>query len=117
VALLVLKDSLSSSIPQTSEEVKLVTFCLTCDDYILNYIFPKHNVSDRVFRILKGEDEQPEVVVHIGTNDIGRERDGDVKNEYREFGWKLKTGQTELSSLVCCRYHVLARLGIGRECS
>jgi len=51
-----------------------------------------HDISDRVFRILKGAGEQPEVVVHIGTNDIGKKRDEDVKNDFRELGWKLKAG-------------------------
>jgi len=48
------------------------------------------DVSDRVFRILKGEGEQSQVVVHIGTNDIGTRRDRDVKQEFREMGWKLR---------------------------
>jgi len=29
---------------------------------------------------------QPDVVVHIDTNDIGRKRDGKVKQEFREVG-------------------------------
>eukprot|EP00061_Rhincodon_typus_P013730 g40280.t1 len=33
------------------------------------------NLSNRVYRILKGKDEQPDVVVHVGTNDIARKRD------------------------------------------
>eukprot|EP00061_Rhincodon_typus_P011257 g36143.t1 len=40
------------------------------------------DVSDQVYRILRGEDEQPEVVVSISTNDIARKRDEDLKNEY-----------------------------------
>ena len=52
------------------------------------------DVSDRVFRILKGEGEQSQVVVHIGTNDIGMRRDRDVKQEFREMGWKLSQGKT-----------------------
>lgn len=48
------------------------------------------DVSDRVFRILKGEGKQSQVVVHIGTNDIGKKRDGDLKQEFLELGWKLR---------------------------
>ena len=48
------------------------------------------DVSDRVFGILKGEGEQPQVVVHIGTNNIGKKRDGDVRQVFRELGWKLR---------------------------
>eukprot|EP00061_Rhincodon_typus_P007380 g29027.t1 len=48
------------------------------------------NASDQDYRILKGEGEQPEVMVHIGTNDIARKRDEVLKSEYRELGWKLK---------------------------
>eukprot|EP00061_Rhincodon_typus_P003408 g20015.t1 len=48
------------------------------------------NVSDRVHRILKGKGEQPEVVVHISTNDIVRKQDEGLKSEYEELDWKLK---------------------------
>ena len=48
------------------------------------------DVSDRVFRSLKGDGEQSQVVVHIGTNYIGKRRDGDLKQEFRELGWKLR---------------------------
>eukprot|EP00061_Rhincodon_typus_P016237 g44344.t1 len=50
-----------------------------------------HDILDRVFKILKGEGEQPAVMVHIDTNDIGRKRTENVKNECRELGWKLKS--------------------------
>eukprot|EP00061_Rhincodon_typus_P003488 g20215.t1 len=43
------------------------------------------DVSDRVYRILKGEGEQPEVMVHVGTNDIAGKRDEVLKSEYREL--------------------------------
>eukprot|EP00061_Rhincodon_typus_P005644 g25413.t1 len=36
------------------------------------------DVLDRVYRILKGEGQQPEVMVHIGTNDIIRKRVEDL---------------------------------------
>eukprot|EP00061_Rhincodon_typus_P008373 g30918.t1 len=39
------------------------------------------DVSDRTYRILKGEGEQLEVVVRNGTNDITRKRDEDLKSE------------------------------------
>eukprot|EP00061_Rhincodon_typus_P018181 g47246.t1 len=60
------------------------------------------DVLDQVYRILKGEDEQPEVVVHIGTNDIARKRNEDLKSEYKELGWKLKgrTSRVVISGLV-----------------
>ena len=40
------------------------------------------DISERFQDILKGEGEQPEVVVHIGTNNIGRKRDEVLKYEY-----------------------------------
>ena len=53
-------------------------------------------------RCLKGEGEQPQVVVHIGTNDIGKSRDGDLKQEFRELGWKLRarTNHVVISGLL-----------------
>jgi len=41
-----------------------------------------HDVLDHIFRILKGEGEQPEVVVHVSTNDVGKKRDEVVKNYF-----------------------------------
>eukprot|EP00061_Rhincodon_typus_P003857 g21135.t1 len=38
-----------------------------------------------------GEGEQPAVMVHIGTDDVGRKRTQNVRNKYRELGWKLKS--------------------------
>lgn len=60
------------------------------------------DVSDRVFRVLKGEGEQPQVVVHIGTNDIGRKRGEDVRQAFRELGWKLRarTNRVVVSGLL-----------------
>jgi len=60
------------------------------------------DVSDRVFKILKRGEEQPEVVVHIGTNDNGRKRDEDVKRDFRELGWmlKIRTNRVVISGLV-----------------
>eukprot|EP00061_Rhincodon_typus_P012699 g38598.t1 len=43
------------------------------------------DISDQVYRILNREGEQPEVMVHSGTNDIARKRDKDLKSEYREL--------------------------------
>eukprot|EP00061_Rhincodon_typus_P011584 g36713.t1 len=57
------------------------------------------DVSDRADRILKGEGEQPEVMVHISTNDITRKRDEDLKSEYRELGWKQK-GRTNRAVIL-----------------
>jgi len=71
-------------------------------DGLLTPVAMVYDVSDRVFRILKGEGEQPEVVVHIGTNDIDRKRDVDIKNKFRELGWKLKarTDRVVISGLL-----------------
>jgi len=41
------------------------------------------DVSERLQDLLKGEGEQPEVVIHIGTNDIGRKSDEILKYEYK----------------------------------
>ena len=48
------------------------------------------DVSERVEKILKREGEEPNVVVHIGTNDIGRKREEDLKGEFRGLGGKVK---------------------------
>jgi len=48
------------------------------------------DVSDRVLWVLQAEGEQPQVVVHIGTNDIDRKRDKDDRQAFRELGWKLR---------------------------
>ena len=48
------------------------------------------DVSGRVPEILRWEGEEPEVVVHIGTADIGRKREGVMKREYRELGRQLR---------------------------
>jgi len=60
------------------------------------------DVSDRVFTVLKGEGDQTEVVVHIGTNDVGRKSGEDVKRDFRELGWKLKvrTNRVIISGLL-----------------
>ncbi|XP_055521107.1 uncharacterized protein LOC129715270 [Leucoraja erinacea] len=48
------------------------------------------DVSQRVQDILKSEGEEPEVVVHIGTNDIGKKREEVLKGEFRELGGELR---------------------------
>ena len=60
------------------------------------------DVSERIFQVLKGEGEQPQVVVHIGTNDVGRRGDKDVRQAFRELGWKLKvrTNRVVISGLL-----------------
>lgn len=60
------------------------------------------DVSERIFQILKGEGEQSQVVVHIGTNDIGRKGDKDVRQAFKEIGWKLKvrTNRVVISGLL-----------------
>ena len=61
-----------------------------------------NDVSDRVFDILKGEGNQPQVVVHVGTHDIGRKKDEDVRQNFRELGWKLraKTNSVVISGVL-----------------
>uniref|UniRef100_UPI00398EB7F6 uncharacterized protein n=1 Tax=Pristiophorus japonicus TaxID=55135 RepID=UPI00398EB7F6 len=60
------------------------------------------DVSERVQDILKWEGEQPVVVVHIGTNDIGKKRDEVLRNEFKELGAKLKsrTSKVVISGLL-----------------
>ena len=48
------------------------------------------DISERVFKTLRGEGEQPQVIVHVGTHDIGKLREGDIKQRFMELGWKLK---------------------------
>ena len=49
------------------------------------------DVSDRVHSILKWEGDQPDAMVHIGTNDVGRKSEEVLKSEYRELDRKLKS--------------------------
>lgn len=42
--------------------------------------------------ILRDVGEQPKVVLHTGTNDIGRKRDEVVQSENKELGRKFKCG-------------------------
>ncbi|XP_055498195.1 uncharacterized protein LOC129701166 [Leucoraja erinacea] len=60
------------------------------------------DVSERVQDILKWEGEEPEVVVHIGTNDIGRKREAVLKGEFRELGRELRrrTAKVTISGLL-----------------
>jgi len=60
------------------------------------------DVSERVFQVLKGEGEQSQVVVHIGTNDVGRKGDKDVRQAFKKLGWKLKarTNRVVISGLL-----------------
>ena len=60
------------------------------------------DVSDRVQGILKWEGMEPEVVVHIGTNDIGRKGEEVLKQEYKELGWQLRrrTAKVVMSGLL-----------------
>ena len=48
------------------------------------------DVSERIFKTLRGEGDQPQVIIHVGTHDIGRLREGDIKQRFMELGWKLK---------------------------
>ena len=60
------------------------------------------DVSDRVYDILVGEGKQLEVVIHVGTNDIGKKRDEVLKCEFRELGRRLKnrTSRVAFSGLL-----------------
>jgi len=49
------------------------------------------DVSERAESILKGGVELPEVVVHIGPNDIGRKSDEVLQQQFMELGRKLKS--------------------------
>ena len=49
------------------------------------------DASDHVHCVLKWEGDQPDVVVNIGTNDVGRKSEEVLKSEYRELGRKLKS--------------------------
>eukprot|EP00061_Rhincodon_typus_P018329 g47456.t1 len=52
------------------------------------------DVSERVQNILKGERDQQEVVVHIGTNNIGREKGKVLRREYRISVSTMLTGKS-----------------------
>ncbi|XP_072136864.1 protein ABHD14A-like isoform X2 [Mobula birostris] len=60
------------------------------------------DVSDQVHDILVQEGKQPEVVIHVGTNDIGRKKDEVLKCEFRELGRRLKnrTSRVAFSGLL-----------------
>lgn len=51
--------------------------------------------------ILEGEGERPDT--HIGTNDIGRKIDEDLRSKYRELGKRLKsrTSMIVISGAMC----------------
>ena len=48
------------------------------------------DISDRLERILEREGEDPVVVVHVGTNNIGKTRKEDLFLDYLALGTKLK---------------------------
>lgn len=60
------------------------------------------DVSNRVQSILRGEGEQPDVLIHVGTNDIDKKREEVLKRDYRELGWKLRdrTSRVVISGLL-----------------
>ncbi|XP_059500994.1 uncharacterized protein LOC132209499 [Stegostoma tigrinum] len=60
------------------------------------------DITDRVQRILKGEGEDPEVVVHVGTNDVGKKRRSILQRDFRELRRKLKsrTSRVVISGLL-----------------
>ncbi|XP_055522044.1 uncharacterized protein LOC129716197 isoform X1 [Leucoraja erinacea] len=60
------------------------------------------DVTDRVQKILKGEGEHPEVVVHVGTNDVGKKGMNILQRDFRELGKMLKsrTSRVVISGLL-----------------
>lgn len=48
------------------------------------------DISDRLERILEREGEDPVVVVHVGTNNIGKARMEDLFGDYKALGTKLR---------------------------
>jgi len=48
------------------------------------------DISDQLERFLEREGEDPVVVVHVGTNNIGRTRKEDLFGDFEELGIKLK---------------------------
>ncbi|XP_072928743.1 uncharacterized protein [Hemitrygon akajei] len=60
------------------------------------------DISDRVQVILEREGKNPDVVVHVGTNDVGRMSEGVLRREFRELGAKLKsrTSRVTISGLL-----------------
>ncbi|XP_078253188.1 uncharacterized protein LOC144592470 [Rhinoraja longicauda] len=49
------------------------------------------HITDRLQKILVREGDQPEVVVHVGTNDVGRKRKEVLQREFRELGKALRS--------------------------
>ncbi|XP_062909111.1 uncharacterized protein LOC134349138 [Mobula hypostoma] len=60
------------------------------------------DVTDRVQGILKSEGEDPEVVVHVGTNDVGKNGKDILQRDFRELGRRLKsrTSRVVISGLL-----------------
>ncbi|XP_059846282.1 uncharacterized protein LOC132405470 [Hypanus sabinus] len=60
------------------------------------------DISDRVQAILESEGMNPDVVVHVGTNDVGKVSEGVLLREFRELGVKLKgrTSRVTISGLL-----------------
>ena len=54
------------------------------------------DISDRLERILEREGDDPVVVVHVGTNNIGKTRKENLFGDYQALGTKLKTGPRRL---------------------
>ncbi len=48
------------------------------------------HITENVDRLLERTGDYPVVVVHIGTNNIGRDRPRSLQNKFRELGRKLK---------------------------
>ncbi|XP_059504239.1 uncharacterized protein LOC132209920 isoform X2 [Stegostoma tigrinum] len=70
------------------------------------------DVTDRVQRILEGEGEDPEVLVHVGTNDFGKKRRSILQRDFRELGRRLKS---RTSRVVISGFLPVPRVGEGRN--
>ncbi|XP_072405191.1 uncharacterized protein [Chiloscyllium punctatum] len=69
-------------------------FCGSRRDLRMVCCFPGarvKDIADRVQDILKDEGEEPEVVVHVGTNDVGKKRRNILQRDFAELGRRLKS--------------------------
>lgn len=49
------------------------------------------DISEQLLDILKGKEKQPEVIVHVDTNDMGRKRNEVLQYKYRELSKMLQS--------------------------
>lgn len=63
-------------------------------------LVPESRMSSGGYRTFSRGWSAVKVIKHIGTNDIGRKRDGILQSEHREVGKRLKS---RTSKVVICR--------------